>query len=75
MTRSYEGVGFFEQAWKNPPAPFNPLFDPKAKDRFAAVTKSMEADNFYASHSREECRAEWRRRYDEREAADAASRN
>jgi hypothetical protein len=50
--------------WANPPAPFNPLYDPKAKDRFSAVTASMESDDFYASHTREECRIEWKRRYD-----------
>lgn len=73
MANKYDGVGFFEQAWKNPPAPFNPKFDPKAKDRYAAVTKSMEDDDFYASHTREECRDEWRRRYEEREAREAAA--
>ena len=64
MTKPYEGVGFFEEQWRNPPAPFNPLFDPKAKDRYAAVTRSMEKDDYYANHSREECKAEWARRYD-----------
>lgn len=46
------------------PAPFNPLYDPKAKARYAEVTASMERDGFYDSHTREECAAEWRRRYD-----------
>ncbi|MBS7671751.1 hypothetical protein [Croceicoccus gelatinilyticus] len=57
-------VGFFQNAWNNPPAPFNPLYDPAAKGRYAAVTASMEADNFYAGHTREECKVEWRRRYE-----------
>ncbi len=48
----------------NPPAPFNPLYDANAQDRYARVTKSMEDDNYYEGHSREECKAEWARRYD-----------
>jgi hypothetical protein len=56
-------VGFFHQQWANPPAAFNPYFDPKAKARYAAVTASMEADGFYGTHTREECKAEWARRY------------
>lgn len=60
----YEGVGFFENQWRNPPAPFNPLFDPGAKKRYERVTKSLERDNFYANHTREECKAEWGRRYE-----------
>lgn len=62
---TYTGyLGGLDYHWKNPPAPFNPLYDPGAKARYAAVTKSMEEDDFYASHTREECRLEWRRRYD-----------
>ena len=48
----------------NPPAPFNPLYDPKAGARYKEVTASMERDNFYATHTREECKAEWGRRYE-----------
>lgn len=48
-----------------PPAPFNPSYDPKANERSKAVSDSMESDNFYATHTREECKAEWGRRYDE----------
>lgn len=33
------------------------------KSHHEAVTASMEADGFYASHTREECKAEWARRY------------
>ncbi|WP_230280511.1 hypothetical protein [Croceicoccus sp. Ery15] len=62
-TRYGPEVGFFQNAWNNPPAPFNPLFDPGATARRAKVTSSMEADGFYKSHTREECKAEWHRRY------------
>lgn len=47
------------------PAPFNPAYDPGAKDRYARVTGSMEQDGYYDSHTRAECAAEWRRRYDQ----------
>jgi hypothetical protein len=35
----------------------------------------MEADGYYATHSREECKGEWTRRYDEliREEREATS--
>jgi hypothetical protein len=46
-------------------APVKSLFDPNANVRYAKVTASMEADGFYDGHTREECAAEWRRRYDE----------
>lgn len=64
MNKPYESVGFFEEHWRNPPDPFNPDYDPKAKGRYDEVTNGMKADNFYAGHSREECRLEWRRRYE-----------
>lgn len=64
MSAAYEGSGYFQSQWQNPPAPFNPLFDPEAKGRYERVTKSMEDDDFYSSHTREECKAEWRKRYD-----------
>ncbi len=48
----------------NPPAPFNPAYDPKANDRFKRVSKSLEDDGWYANHTREECKAEWHRRYE-----------
>lgn len=51
----------------HPPAPFNPLADPKAEERYSAVSASMNADNFYATHTRAECKAEWARRYAELE--------
>lgn len=63
---TYTGyTGGLDYHWKNPPAPFNPLYDPKAKDRYAAVTASLEADGFYKTHTREECKEEWRKRYED----------
>jgi hypothetical protein len=56
---------YFMFLHNNPPAPFNPDYDPKATERARQVTRSMEADDFYATHNREECKAEWGRRYDE----------
>jgi hypothetical protein len=53
-----------DRQWKNPPSGFNPDYDPKAKERYAQTSVSMENDGFYSNHTREECRLEWRRRYD-----------
>jgi hypothetical protein len=66
MTRKhdYAYCGLFTEQWRNPPKPFNPDFDPKAKDRYAQVTASMEADDYYSHHTRKECAKEWRTRYD-----------
>ena len=50
----------------NPPAPFNPDYDPEADERSRQVSLSMETDNFYATHTREECKHEWHKRYDAR---------
>ena len=57
--------GMFDDEWNNPPAPFNPEFDPAAEARYTRVTASLEADNFYKTHTREECKLEWARRYNE----------
>ena len=54
----------FEELWNNPPPPFNPDYAPNAKQRYADVTHSMEADAFYDTHTREECKIEWRKRYE-----------
>ena len=62
-------LGPFDFWHRNKPAPFNPAYDPKADGRRARVTASMEADDFYATHTRPECAAEWRRRYDAEKAA------
>jgi hypothetical protein len=53
----------FKHLHENPPAPFNPDYDPKAKDRYRQVTKSMQEDDYYNTHSQEECKAEWHKRY------------
>lgn len=47
------------------PRPFNPLADANAAARYAATTNSMLKDDFYASHTQEECKQEWARRYEE----------
>lgn len=73
MTKPYEGVGYFEEQWRNPPPPFNPNFDPKAHGRYEEVTRSMEADDFYRGNYRETCAAEWRRRYEALVARDLAA--
>ena len=70
---AYTGwLGPFNFWHRNKPLPFNPAFDPKAADRRRRVTASMEADGFYASHTRSECAAEWRRRYDTQKLEDLA---
>ena len=61
----YANCGMFTEYWRNPPPPFNPDYDPAAKDRYTRVTASMEADDYYSNHTREECRIEWARRYEE----------
>ena len=48
----------------NPPAPFNPDYDPRAQGWRNQASDSMMQDGFYDNHTREECAAEWRRRYD-----------
>ena len=57
-------LGGFDYEWRNPPPPFNPLFDPMAAARYQAVSDSMESDGFYANHTRGQCAKEWRARYD-----------
>ena len=61
--KQYTGyLGGFDYWHKNPPAPFNPLADPKGSEKFKRVTDSMVRDNFYQTHTRAECKAEWARR-------------
>jgi hypothetical protein len=62
-------LGPFDYWHRNAPQPLNPDFDPKAKGRYARVTASMERDDFYAGHTRDECATEWRKRYDAEKAA------
>jgi len=74
MTQPYEGVGGFQYEWQNPPPPFNPQFDPGAKARYERVSQSMQADGYYDGHTRAECAADWRRRYDADKAAGSTTR-
>lgn len=70
--KAYTGyLGGFDFEHKHPPKPFNPAARADAAALYARVTASMVADDFYASHDREACKAEWARRY---EAFAAASR-
>jgi hypothetical protein len=57
-------LGFFAHHHLNPPPPFNPLADPQSERRYAQVTASLVADAFYDHHDREDCKAEWARRYE-----------
>ena len=50
--------------WQSPPAPFNPAFNPLAKSWGDKAAASMKADGFYDTHTREDCKAEYARRYD-----------
>lgn len=45
------------------PAPFNPAYRKEARQWAAQATASMERDGYYDTHTREQCAAEWRRRY------------
>lgn len=54
----------FEFLWNNAPAPFNPDYKPYAKEVRKLVTDSMENDGYYDKHTRKQCAAEWRKRYD-----------
>jgi hypothetical protein len=75
MTRNFRPAdhrGFFAYHHDNPPLPFNPEADPRSAERYRTVTESMESDDFYASHTREECRLEWKRRYEEQVERDNA---
>lgn len=56
----------YGEYWRKHLTPIlNPDFDPKSKLRYSAVTSSMVKDRYYSSHTREECKAEWRKRYEE----------
>lgn len=46
------------------PPPFNPRADANGAARYAMVTGSMTADDYYNTHTREECKTEWKRRYE-----------
>lgn len=67
-------LGPFDYWHRNKPRPFNPEYDARARDWGRTASASMEADHFYATHTRAECAAEWRRRYDAaKEAAHVAA--
>lgn len=72
-SRPADHRGAFAYWHDNPPAPFNPEYDPKAGERYRRVTASMEADGYYGTHTREECKAEWGRRYDDLRLEDSAA--
>lgn len=48
--------------WHPAPAPFNPFYDSLAGKLMQAAAESMEADEFYDTHTRNECAAEIRQR-------------
>ena len=54
----------FDDLHEHPPAPFNPDYDSQAATKYAQVVAGLEDDGWYANHTREECKAEWRRRYE-----------
>lgn len=57
--------------WHNyQPTPFNPEYNQRAKLWAKEATSSMEAEGYYANHTREECKVEWRKRYDAAKAKD-----
>ena len=64
MTKYDDHRGYFAYEHENPPKPFNLEFDPNAAARYAKVSASMEFDNYYSNHTREECKVEWARRYE-----------
>ena len=64
MTSANKLVEHFEHQHNNPPAPFNSAYNPNAAGYYKQVSKSMEEDGFYDSHSRVECAIEWRKRFD-----------
>lgn len=59
----------FEHMHNNPPSELfrmlglNLDYNPNSKDWYKMVSQSMEDDNFYDTHTREECRVEWAKRY------------
>ena len=54
---------YFERLHNNPLPPLNPEFTPESVEWYREVAHSMEMDGFYDKHTREECAAEWRRRF------------
>jgi hypothetical protein len=54
----------FETLHNNPPAPFNPLYNPNSKKASLLAVQSMQSDGFYDNNTREQCSIEYRKRYD-----------
>jgi hypothetical protein len=75
MNKNYAASGPMAGHHANPPAPFNPSYDSNAAARYERVTASMVADDFYSGHTREECKAEWARRYDADQALTGTAQN
>lgn len=55
----------FESLHNNPPKPFNPQYNSGYAEVANSVTKNMEEDGYYDTHTREECAAERKRRIDQ----------
>lgn len=49
---------------ENPPAPFNPSYNPKSQEWSDKASKKMLSQGFYDNHTLEECAKEYRRLYD-----------
>lgn len=45
---------FFLSQWDNPPAPFNPAYNP-AGLTVEQAAQQLEAEEYYDTHTREEC--------------------
>ena len=74
MSQSYKKLErTFARIHNNPPPPFNPKYDPNAVARSRMVSKSLEDDNYYSTHTREECKTEWAKRYAIRKELDKSS--
>jgi hypothetical protein len=66
MSNDYDCyLGSMDYEHKNPPAPFNPDYDPRAKDWFAETTASLEAEGFYKTGTPASRKEGWRKRYEE----------
>jgi len=50
--------------WKTGPGPLNPEYKSASSEVCGIVTASMDCDDFYYNHTREECSVEWIKRYE-----------
>lgn len=62
--KQYDEWKYGPPVWRELIGSLNPDFDPNSKALYVMVTESMEQDNFYDDHTREECAVEWRERYE-----------